>query len=92
MALHRLQHHPVGPVRTRFWAETALGSLSGLLFLVTLVRRDWIELLFGVEPDAGGGALEWLIVAVTALVTVLCAVGARMEWRRTHPAGAHASR
>ncbi|MEU1232454.1 ABC transporter permease [Streptomyces sp. NPDC005828] len=92
MALHRLQHHSVGPVRRRFWAETALGTLSGLLFLVTLVWRDWIELLFGVEPDAGSGALEWLIVAVTALVTVLCALGARMEWRRTHPAGAHSLR
>ncbi|MFE2285239.1 ABC transporter permease [Streptomyces sp. NPDC059443] len=92
MAFHMLQNHPTSPVRTRFWAEIALGSLSGLLFLVTLVRRDWIELLFGVDPDAGSGALEWLIVAATALVTVLCALGARMEWRRTHPAGAHASR
>ncbi|WP_246102326.1 ABC transporter permease [Streptomyces piniterrae] len=71
--------------------EIALGTLSGLLFLVTLIWHDWIELIFGVEPDAGSGALEWLIVAVTALVTVLCALGARMEWRRTHPAAAHAS-
>ncbi|WP_218782562.1 ABC transporter permease [Streptomyces sp. BR123] len=80
------------PVRPRFWAETVLGSLSALLFLVTLVRRDWIELLFGVEPDAGSGALEWLVVAVTALVAVLCALGARTEWRRAHPAGTQASR
>ncbi|TJZ59167.1 ABC transporter permease [Streptomyces piniterrae] len=81
----------VRTVRTRFWVEIALGTLSGLLFLVTLIWHDWIELIFGVEPDAGSGALEWLIVAVTALVTVLCALGARMEWRRTHPAAAHAS-
>ncbi|WP_328923759.1 ABC transporter permease [Streptomyces sp. NBC_00190] len=92
MAFHIPQSDPTVPVRKRFWAEIVLGTLSGLLFLITLVWHDWIELLFGVEPDAGSGALEWLIVAVTALVAVLCALGARMEWRRTHPAGAHASR
>ncbi|MDX3803172.1 ABC transporter permease [Streptomyces sp. AK04-3B] len=90
MGFHAFQEER--PVRRRFWAEIALGTLSGLLFLITLIWRDWIEMLFGVEPDAGSGAVEWLIVAVTALVTVLCALGARTEWRRTHPAAAHASR
>ncbi|MFJ7159979.1 ABC transporter permease [Streptomyces sp. NPDC101118] len=80
-----------GTLRRRFWIEVALGSLSALLFVVTLVWHDWIEILFDVDPDAGSGALEWVIVLVTALVAVLCALGARMEWRRTHPAGAHAS-
>ncbi|MBK3635790.1 ABC transporter permease [Streptomyces sp. MBT97] len=90
MGFHALQE--TKPVRSRFWVETALGTVSGLLFVVTLVRRDWIELVFGVEPDAGSGAVEWLVVAVTALVTVLCALAARTEWRRAHPATAHASR
>ncbi|WP_405816206.1 ABC transporter permease [Streptomyces sp. NBC_01390] len=72
--------------------ETVLGGLSALLFLVTLIQRDWIETVFGFEPDAGSGAVEWLIVAVTALVTVLCALGARTEWRRTHPSTAPAVR
>jgi hypothetical protein len=79
-------------LRRRFWVEVALGSLSALLFVVTLIRHDWIEILFDVEPDAGSGALEWVIVAGTALVAGLCALGARMEWRRTRPIGAHASR
>ncbi|MFD8411633.1 ABC transporter permease [Streptomyces sp. HUAS TT3] len=103
MAFHAFHHAPHGGarhdgsggggrVRPRFWAEVVLGGLAALLFLATLIRRDWIELLFGVEPDAGSGALEWLIVGVTALVTVLCAVGARTEWRRAHPVGAHAPR
>lgn len=92
MAFRSLHHPSPGRLRPRFWAEVVLGTLSGLLFVITLVWRDWIELLFGVEPDAGSGALEWLIVAVTALVTVLCALGARMEWLRIHPAGAHAAR
>ncbi|KOV72599.1 MULTISPECIES: ABC transporter permease [unclassified Streptomyces] len=90
MAFHAL--HGPRPVRTRFWAEAGLGTLSGLLFLVTLVWPTWIELAFGADPDAGSGTLEWLIVAVTALVTVLCVLGARVEWRRTHPAAAHSAR
>ncbi|MFF5012839.1 ABC transporter permease [Streptomyces sp. NPDC001165] len=79
-------------MRARFWLEVALGSLSGVLFLVTLLWPDWIELVFGADPDAGSGAVEWLIVAATALVTVLCILGARFEWRRTHPAAAHSAR
>ncbi|MFD0266488.1 ABC transporter permease [Streptomyces sp. NPDC127106] len=103
MAFHAFHRAPRGrarhdgggrerQVRPRFWAEVVLGSLSALLFLATLIRRDWIELLFGVEPDAGSGALEWLIVGVTALVAALCALGARTEWRRAHPAGAQSPR
>ncbi|MFI8828789.1 ABC transporter permease [Streptomyces sp. NPDC053431] len=90
---HQPAHHPERTtLRPRFWAEVVLGSVAALLFVLTLVRRDWIELLFDVEPDAGSGALEWLVVALTALVAVLCAVGARLEWRRAHPAGAHTGR
>ncbi|MDX2540577.1 ABC transporter permease [Streptomyces sp. WI04-05B] len=91
-SFNALNRHRRSPVRKRFWAEAVLGGLSALLLLVTLVWRDWIEIVFGFEPDAGSGAVEWLIVAVTALVTVLCALGARTEWRRTHPAAAPAAR
>ncbi|MEU6592019.1 ABC transporter permease [Streptomyces sp. NPDC046881] len=66
--------------------------MSALLFLATLIRPDWIELAFGVDPDAGSGAVEWLIVAAAALVTALCVLGARLEWRRAHPAAAHSPR
>ncbi|MGW2377941.1 MULTISPECIES: ABC transporter permease [Kitasatospora] len=80
------------PVRPRFWLETALGGLSGLLFLLTLVWPQWIEALLGVDPDAGSGAAEWLLVALTAAVTAACLLGARVEWRRAHQAPARLAR
>ncbi|MEU6238583.1 ABC transporter permease [Kitasatospora sp. NPDC047058] len=84
--------HDESPVRPRFWLEIALGSLSGLLLLITLAWPDWIELLLGLDPDAGSGAAEWLVVAITATATAVCALGARTEWRRHHPAAARATR
>jgi hypothetical protein len=38
-------------VRNRFWVETALGSVAGILAVVTVFSREWIEMLFGVDPD-----------------------------------------
>ncbi|MQS10917.1 ABC transporter permease [Streptomyces kaniharaensis] len=80
------------PPRPRFWLETALGSLSGLLFLITLAWPEWIETLLGVDPDAGSGVAEWLVAALAASVTAACALAARIEWRRTHSSSAHATK
>ena len=70
--------------RTRFWIETALGTLTGALFAITLVWKDWIELAFKVDPDQFSGSFEWMLVAVSGLLTVGFAFLARYEWRRAH--------
>ena len=49
------------------WVECAAGCVSLAFFAMTVVWHDWIEVLFGVDPDHGSGALEW-IVAITLLV------------------------
>ena len=69
-------------LRKRFWVEFILACLSGGLAVLTLIRHDWIELLFGAEPDGGDGSLEWGIVVVFLILTVVFSALARTEWRR----------
>jgi hypothetical protein len=75
-------------LRVRFWLETVLALITGILFVVTLVWRDWIEMVFHVDPDQGSGTLEWLIVGVLLVITVALFFMARYEWRRTRTAAA----
>jgi hypothetical protein len=72
--------------RTRLYVEIASATLFSMLFVLTLVTPDWIEEVFGVDPDRGSGALEWLIVASLLLATVGCGLAARRDWRRVHGA------
>jgi len=66
----------------RFWLEVALATITGILFVVTFFWNDWIELVFHVDPDSGGGSLERLLVGVLLVLTIVCVVLARFEWRR----------
>ena len=45
--------------RCRFWFEglTAIGSARS--FLLTVLWMNWIELLFGLDPDHANGSIEW---------------------------------
>ncbi|HTT92330.1 MAG TPA: hypothetical protein VMF65_22440 [Acidimicrobiales bacterium] len=73
-----------GPgLRARFWFEVMMASVTGFVAVLTLAWRDWIETVFGVDPDHGNGSLEWVVVAVLAIVTVALVAGARVEWRRS---------
>ncbi|MGW5781057.1 ABC transporter permease [Streptomyces sp. NPDC003863] len=69
-------------VRLRGRIEAIAASLSGLLFLLTLVWPAWIEEVFGVDPDQHSGALEWVIVGVALCATVTFSLLARAEFRR----------
>lgn len=73
-------------LRSRFYPETVLGIVSGVLFVVTLLNRAWIETLFHVDPDGGQGWVEWLIFAGLLAVTLIMATLARYEWRRARAA------
>jgi hypothetical protein len=34
-------------LRTRFWIEVGLGVASAVLLVLTLITREWVELIFG---------------------------------------------
>jgi hypothetical protein len=68
--------------RRRFATELTTGTITTALFLVTLVKRDWIEALFRIDPDSGNGTLEWLIVGSLLVLTLALFSLAGYEWRR----------
>lgn len=72
--------------RVRLSAEMVLGAISGILFVVTLFSRDWIEVLFKIDPDNGQGWVEWLVVGVLLVATLLFSFLATFEWRRAKTA------
>ena len=69
-------------LRHRFWLESLLGSVTGLVAIITLFWHDWIEVVSGIDPDRGNGSAEWLVVVVLLALTVALVAGARHEWRR----------
>jgi hypothetical protein len=68
--------------KSRLIIETALAAIFAVIFAVTLLWPDWIELVFGADPDQGNGAAEWAIVAVSGSLAVVSILIARTEWRR----------
>jgi hypothetical protein len=68
--------------RTRFRIKAALAALTAALTVTTLVSREWIEILFGVDPDGGSGALEWGIVAFLLVVCGTFSASGYTEWKR----------
>jgi hypothetical protein len=69
-------------LRMRFWLEAILGVISAALLVLTLLVPDWIEAVFGIEPDEGNGSLEWAIAGGLLAVTIAASALARIEWRR----------
>jgi len=73
-------------MRRRFWLETGMAIVTSIVFVITLVHNDWIEVAFGVEPDSNNGTLEWLIVGVLVFVSITLFALASYEWRRARTA------
>nr|HXS66585.1 hypothetical protein [Streptosporangiaceae bacterium] len=61
--------------------EIVLSALLGAATILTAVWPDWIEGLFGFDPDGGNGTAEWWIVAALAVTTLAVAALARRDRR-----------
>lgn len=70
----------------RLGLQAALTALFGVLAVLTLVKPDWIEWAFKIDPDRGSGALEWVIVIVLAVGCVASGVATGITWRGLRPA------
>jgi hypothetical protein len=71
--------------RLRFVVEVAIAATAALLAMVTVVWPDWIELVFGADPDHGSGSLEWAVVAALVVVAGVLTLSARRTWRTHAP-------
>jgi hypothetical protein len=79
----------VGGGSTRlFRIEARLTLASGLLFVLTILWKDWIELVFRFDPDRHSGALELAIALAFLAITVSFGVLARRERSRLPSASA----
>ena len=65
-----------------FWIEASLAVLAGLLGILTLFWRDWIEAITGWSLDRHSGSAEFGLVAMLLITSVSCAAVARRTHRR----------
>jgi hypothetical protein len=56
--------------------------MSATFLVLTVLWKDWIEIVFRVDADHHSGSLEWAFVVSSATVTTLLVVLAYREWRR----------
>jgi hypothetical protein len=71
-----------GPPSLRFRIEIALGALSAVMLVATMISPDWIERISGMAPDGGDGSAEWGATAAFAVATlVFLSDAGRMWWR-----------
>ncbi len=69
-------------LRPRFWIESVMAATSFVFAVLTLVWKDWIEIVFRIDPDRHSGSLEMSIALAAIAVTIAFAILARVEWRR----------
>jgi hypothetical protein len=67
----------------RFWAQVIVGGTTGLLYIMTAFRPDWIEACGRFDPDQHDGSIEWVIVMAMLVVTVAMLGG--IPWIKDRP-------
>jgi hypothetical protein len=68
--------------RVRFGLEVVGAVSASALAILTLISRNWIEVLTGIGPDHGSGALEWSVVFALLATSMGLTFSAQRQWRR----------
>jgi hypothetical protein len=68
--------------RRRFWIESIGACVTALVTVLTLLSREWLAVIFHVDPDRHSGALEVTLVVASAAATLALAGAARRDWQR----------
>jgi hypothetical protein len=69
-------------IRMRPLMESALALMAFGLGIISMIWRDWIEAIFGIDADRHSGVLEWAVVAGLFVFSFLIGLLASKEWRR----------
>jgi apolipoprotein N-acyltransferase len=75
-----------GRLRIFFYLEAMAALIGVALLALTLVWRNWIEIVFGVDPDRNSGLAELAVIALCVAIALACSLGAGWEWRRAKAA------
>ena len=66
---------------SRVMVESLLAALSAAALVLTSLWPQWIEGLFGLEPDGGSGETEWGLALGLAALTMVFIARAGRAWR-----------
>ena len=69
--------------RRRYWVEVGTAALGAVFSILTLVWKDWIEIVFRIDPDHHSGSLEWAITGGFLVLAIASSALARRERLRT---------
>lgn len=67
--------------RRRFYVEAVMAAVAGVLGLITIFWRNWIE-VSGWDPDQHDGSAEWFVVLGLLVMSLAIAAIAHREWTR----------
>ena len=67
--------------KLRVWLDLAVTVVAGLLGILTIFWRDWIEALTGWDPDHHTGSTEWAIVAALLIAAIAMGFVTHYHWK-----------
>ena len=77
-------------LRLRFVIESAVAVTSFVAFLLTLLAREWIEIVFRVDPDHRSGLAEWRLAGGLLALALVALVLAAVDRQRLRSVSASA--